>query len=508
MQTEHKEGKESKTSIVGRAPQILAPPSDSSESGLNTRSRDVSKRMQVLDGQPTQPASVYKSSNLGCAETGQVLDIIYIDFEPGDMHDPANWTPQRKWIVTFVACYFAALGGATASAYAMGFPSMMRELRCSHEQAALGISMFCLGFGLVPLLTSAFSEEFGRRPLYVVCIVGFTAMYVVQAKATNIQTVIAARFLSGAFGSTGGTMVSGTVADIWEPARRGLPMAIYSLFATVGTGTGPIVGGWIELSLGWRWIEWFHTIAAGVCIVLIYAVCEETRTGVMLTRKAKRLRAETGNSQYRAKAEDERGSMKKLLWVSATRPILFLLTEPTVLAFSLWIGFAWGILYSMFESIAPIFRNLYGFNQGQAGLTFIGITLGAFMGFATHFYQESLYRKHFSSRGPEARLYVACAAAVMFPTGMFIYAWCSRVDVHWIVPIIGITLFMWATFMIYLAVFTYLADCYGTYASSALAGQSLLRNLGGTAFPLFTETMYTHLGYHWGSSVRLRVLSE
>jgi hypothetical protein len=34
---------------------------------------------------------------------------------------------------------------------------------------------------------------------------------------------------------------------------------------------------------------------------------------------------------------------------------------------------------------------------------------------------------------------------------------------------------MWATFIMYLAVFTYLADCYGPYASSALAGQSLFR---------------------------------
>jgi predicted MFS family arabinose efflux permease len=101
----------------------------------------------------------------------------------------------------------------------MGFPSMMRELHCNEEQAALGISMFCLGFALVPLLTSAFSEEFGRRPLFVICTIVFTAMYVVQATANNIQTVIAARFICGAFGSTGSTMVGGTVADVWEPAE-------------------------------------------------------------------------------------------------------------------------------------------------------------------------------------------------------------------------------------------------------------------------------------------------
>ncbi|KAJ7722401.1 MFS general substrate transporter [Mycena metata] len=529
MQTEQKQ-----SSIIAPAPEIPAPPTATdSECGFKllsapSESTEALKRIQVLAS--TQPASECKSSSRAEPAQVPVLDVIYIDFEPGDMHDPANWTPQRKWIVTLVACYFAALGGATASAYALGFPSMMRELGCTHEQAALGISTFCLGFGLVPLLTSSFSEEFGRRPLYVVCIIGFTAMYVVQAKASNIQTVIAARFLSGAFGSTGGSMVSGTVADIWEPARRGLPMSIYALSVIAGTGIGPVVGGWIELSLGWRWIEWFHAIAAALCIILISALGKETRTGVMLTRKAKKLRAETRNPRYRAKAEDERGSMKKLIWVTSTRPILLLLTEPTVLAFSLWLGFAWGILYSMFESIAPIFGSLYGFNQGQAGLTFVGITLGAFLGFATNFYQESLYRKHFPSRGPEARLYVACAAAVMFPAGMFIYAWCSQASIHWIVPVIGITLFMWATFIIYLAVFTYLADCYGTYASSALAGQSLLRashlthaaltyiymltpptpnpnqpthpgNLAGTAFPLFTSAMYTRLGYHWASSL-------
>jgi hypothetical protein len=44
-------------------------------------------------------------------------------------------------------------------------------------------------------------------------------MYVVQATANNIQTVIAARFICGAFGSTGSTMVGGTVADVWAPAE-------------------------------------------------------------------------------------------------------------------------------------------------------------------------------------------------------------------------------------------------------------------------------------------------
>ena len=38
-------------------------------------------------------------------------------------------------------------------------------------------------------------------------------------RAKNIQTVLIARFLQGAFGSTGSTMVCGTIADIWSPSE-------------------------------------------------------------------------------------------------------------------------------------------------------------------------------------------------------------------------------------------------------------------------------------------------
>ncbi|KAK7060038.1 MFS general substrate transporter [Favolaschia claudopus] len=453
--------------------------------------------------QVPQAASGRTSPTIVDVEKGEKSEkeVIYVDFEPGDPRNPATWSHQRKWLVTLVASYFTGLAGTTASAYSMGFPSMMRELNCSEMEAALGIAMFCLGFALVPLLTSAFSEEFGRRPLFVVCTIVFTAMYVVQATANNIQTVIAARFICGAFGSTGSTMVGGTVADVWAPAERGRPMAVYSVFAVAVTGAGPVVAGYIEMSLGWRWIQWIHTIAGGICIVLTITILKETRTGIILTRKAKALRAETGDDRYRARVEDTRGPLRTLLWISATRPLILLCTEPTVLSFSLWISLAWGIMYSMFESVLPVFEGLYGFNHGEAGLAFLGMVIGSLLGFATNFYQDSLYRKHFPTRGPEARLFTSCGAALLFPIGMFIYAWGSNPSVPWIVPIIGVTLFMWATFIMYLAVFTYLADCYGTYASSALAGQSLFRNLMGVAFPLFEPAMYKTLGIHWASTL-------
>lgn len=58
---------------------------------------------------------------------------------------------------------------------------MIRDLNCTDFQATIGFSMFALGFGVTPLFTAPFSEEFGRRPLYLVSAVGFLAMHILVA---------------------------------------------------------------------------------------------------------------------------------------------------------------------------------------------------------------------------------------------------------------------------------------------------------------------------------------
>jgi len=113
-------------------------------------------------------------------------------------------------------------------------------------------------------------------------------------------------------------------------------------------------------------------------------------------------------------------------------------------------------------------------------------------------YQEKLYQKHYPRKRQEARLYLPCVAATLIPIGIFIYSWTARPEVHCIAPAIGLTIFMSGGFVIYMVVFLYLADCYGTYASSAIAGQSMCRNLAASIFPLFTTQMFARLTYKWG----------
>ncbi|KAH8103718.1 major facilitator superfamily domain-containing protein [Phellopilus nigrolimitatus] len=152
--------------------------------------------------------------------------IIYIDWEEEDPRHPANYTRARKWAITLTACVLTAMASAIAGTYSMGYPSMMRDLNCTMFQATLGLSAYPLGSAIFPLILAPLSEEFGRQPLYIGATILMAAMHLGIALANNIQSVIVFRFLLGAAGSTGSTMVGGTIADIWAPYERGIPMAV------------------------------------------------------------------------------------------------------------------------------------------------------------------------------------------------------------------------------------------------------------------------------------------
>lgn len=120
------------------------------------------------------------------------------------------------------------------------------------------------------------------------CIPAIAQYLLSDTRAHNIQTVLIARFIQGAFGSTWATMVGGTIADIWQSheyvfplpvvvvfwiisslKRRGLPMSFFAVAAIGGTGFGPVYAGWVEMNprLEWRWIQWIQMMCVNLSIL-------------------------------------------------------------------------------------------------------------------------------------------------------------------------------------------------------------------------------------------------
>lgn len=106
---------------------------------------------------------------------------------------------------------------------------------------------------------------------------------------------------------------------------------------------GPIISGFIAPALGWRWVYWIALIIAGISWpVLIFS--PETYAPVILKRRAKRLRKETGNPNIVAPSELGSQSIKDLVTVVLTRPVRMFLFESIVLCSCLYLSFVYAIL--------------------------------------------------------------------------------------------------------------------------------------------------------------------
>lgn len=126
----------------------------------------------------------------------------------------------------------------------------------------------------------------------------------------------------------------GTLTDISAEEYRALTMSLWSLAPMNGPVTGPLIGGFVYEYLGWRWDNWLILILGGVSVLLV-ASFSETYAPTILTRKAVRMRKETGDERYWCRFE-QRVSKVQLLKINLARPFTLFFTEPILWFFNLW----------------------------------------------------------------------------------------------------------------------------------------------------------------------------
>ena len=329
-------------------------------------------------------------------------------------------------------------------------------------------------------------------------------------------------------------MVGGILADIWETKERNTPMVLFTGATIFGTGLGPLISGVVAQHLLWRWVYYIQVILSGILAGLVAVFFKETRGSIILSQKAKAinkwytqleslgvvgmhldpLSPSTNNAEkasspsvrrirFKVLADEQRVSLARMIGISLYRPIHMLVTEPVVFFFSLWISFAWAILYLQFGSVPLVYEVSYGFSLEQTGYVFTAMCVGAILSTVLCIWQEDAMNHRYPHKmaSPEGRMLPTCLEAAFLPVGLFWFGWTCRSDIHWIVPTMAITLATMGIFSIYLAVFNYSADAYHGYTSSALAASGLCRNLLGGSFPLVTHQLFNNLGFSAAGSL-------
>ena len=229
----------------------------------------------------------------------------------------------------------------------------------------------------------------------------------------------------------------------------------------------------------------------------------ETSGTVILERKAKRLRAETGNSKLRSKLNLGLSPME-LFRFSIVRPAKMLTRSPICFVISLYVAITYTYLYILFTTFTGVFTNQYHWHGGMTGLSFLGLGVGSLIGQFTYIhFGNGTVNKHIKNGDftPEHRLHIMCIGGFFLPAGLFMYGWSAQYQTHYMVPILGTGIIGFGLLMTFMPSNTYLVDVFTIHAASAMAANTVLRSLMAALIPLSSQKMYAAMGYGWGNSL-------
>ncbi|KAK5706371.1 hypothetical protein LTR97_001359 [Elasticomyces elasticus] len=413
-----------------------------------------------------------------------------------------NWSSRKRGFVTFLICAYTWVVYTGSSIYAPSEGGVMEQFGVSPVLAALPLSLYVLAYGLGPLIFAPLCEipAIGRNPVYILTFVLFTALSFPTAVVNDFSGLLALRFFQGFFGSPALANGGATFSDMYSLLYVPYQLSWWVFAAWGGPALGPLMAGVAVPAKNWHWSLWEIAWMAAPMLIALLLLMPETSTSTILLRRARRLRQVTGESRLQSQSEiDQRQLSASGILVSALiKPIEITLKDPAVMFVNIYTALFYGIYYTFFEVFPLIFPSQYGFNLGETGLAFLSCQVGAGLGLAVYFAYLHWYmipdNLKNGLRKQEHRLVPAILGSFFISSGLFIFAWTARASIHWIVPLIGVVVFVFGTFLVLQSIFVYLPLSYPEYAASLFAGNDLVRSSMACGSVLFARPLFLNLG--------------
>ncbi|OKO99615.1 hypothetical protein PENSUB_8268 [Penicillium subrubescens] len=146
---------------------------------------------------------------------------------------------------------------------------MAHELGGTAIEAFWAGTSFTLCSAVFQPVFSSLSDLFGRKPLVLVTIAWFTIGAIVAGVANNFTHMLIGRSLQGIGGGGIITLTGILIADIVPLSERPKYFGMLSGIWSLGTVTGPVIGGCFAEKVTWRWIFYINFPFIGIGAILL-----------------------------------------------------------------------------------------------------------------------------------------------------------------------------------------------------------------------------------------------
>src|SRR3954471_15811504 len=178
---------------------------------------------------------------------------------PAAVAPPATAEPFRlRWVVLAIVLVAEIMDLLDSTVITIAAPTVRHELGGSTATMQWWAAGYTLAFGVFMIIGGRLGDVFGRRRIFVVGIVGFTAASAACALAPSPDFLVVMRVLQGGFGALLIPQGLGMIKTVFPPAEMGGAFAAFGPVMGLAAVGGPLLAGWLVsadlLGTGWRMI--------------------------------------------------------------------------------------------------------------------------------------------------------------------------------------------------------------------------------------------------------------
>ena len=176
-----------------------------------------------------------------------------------------------KWVIAITAAVGALLEVIDTSIVNVALPDIQGNLGATLSEAGwISTGYACANVVMIPL-TAWLSDRFGRKQYLLFSLAGFTAASALCGLSTSLGMLIVARVLQGLAGGGLLAKAQSLLFETFPREEQAFAQAIFGIGVIAGPAFGPVLGGYLTDTLGWRWI-FFINLPVGILAVLMSAI--------------------------------------------------------------------------------------------------------------------------------------------------------------------------------------------------------------------------------------------
>jgi len=193
----------------------------------------------------------------------------------GGDSDPAY---RRRLLILGICCLALLMVGMDTSIVNVALTAIRNNLHASVSGLQWTVDGYTMVLATLLLLSGSTADRLGRRRVFMTGLVVFTLGSLLCSLAPGLGWLIAFRMLQAVGGSMLNPVAMGIITNVFtDPKERAFAIGVWGGALGISIGLGPVIGGLLIDSVGWRGIFWINIPIGVAALILVALFVPESR---------------------------------------------------------------------------------------------------------------------------------------------------------------------------------------------------------------------------------------